>query len=228
MKPTSMKRTQDLKDFLQNKSDSPKPNENLKNTRSDNQGLCHTIKTPSSKANKNNREIVKGDAKPKQLAQSIELFHRLIDKEILKSANILGIDEVELQAWIDLQFEMPAKTVLNLLRSIQKLHLDPLNEEIGFIQHEDGFWQVFITIEGCAKLLNQHTQFNGLTFSQSDTLVDGSPEWIECSIYRKDRVVPITVREHFIEVRGENEPWKKMPRRMLRHRALQQCVRLAF
>ena len=63
---------------------------------------------------------------------------------------------------------------------------------------------------------------------QADTLIDGVPEWIECAIYRKDRTVPTTVREYLTEVKGENEIWRKMPRRMLRHRALQQCVRLAI
>jgi hypothetical protein len=111
---------------------------------------------------------------------------------------------------------------------MQSLHLDPLNEEIGFTQYEDGHWQVVITIEGCSRLLNQHSQFNGLTFTQSDVLVDGVPEWIECSIYRRDRILPISIREHLTEVRGENVIWQKIPRRMLRHRALQQCVRLAI
>jgi hypothetical protein len=162
------------------------------------------------------------------IAQSIELFNGLIEKELAKAASGLGIDEAELQAWVDLQLEVPAKTILTLLRMMQSLHLDPLSEEIGFTQYEDGQWQVFITIEGCAKLLNQHPQFNGLHFNQADTLIDGLPEWIECSIYRKDREVPTTVREYLAEVKGENEIWKKMPRRMLRHRALQQCVRLAI
>ncbi|WP_438979454.1 recombinase RecT [Polynucleobacter sp.] len=162
------------------------------------------------------------------IAQSIELFNQLIAKELARAASGLGIDEVELQAWIDLQIEVPAKAILTLLRMMQNLHLDPLSEEIGFTQYEDGQWQVFITIEGCAKLLNQHPQFNGLHFTQADTLIDGLPEWIECSIYRKDREVPTTVREYLTEVKGENEIWKKMPRRMLRHRALQQCVRLAI
>ena len=163
-----------------------------------------------------------------RITQSIELFHGLIEKEVAKAASGLGIDEGELKAWVDLQIEVPAKTILNLLRSMQSLHLDPLCEEIGFTQYDDGQWQLFITIEGCSKLLNQHPQFNGLVFTQSDTLIDGVPEWIECAIYRKDREVPTTVREYLTEVKGENEIWKKMPRRMLRHRALQQCVRLAI
>jgi hypothetical protein len=162
------------------------------------------------------------------LPQSIELFYSLIKKALAKAATGLGIDEAELKAWIDLQIDVPAKTILTVLRMMQSLHLDPLLEEIGLAQYEDGQWHVFITIEGCAKLLNQHPQFNGLLFNQANTLIDGVPEWIECSIYRKDREVPTTVREYYIEVRGENTIWQKMPRRILRHRALQQCVRLAM
>jgi hypothetical protein len=162
------------------------------------------------------------------ITKSISLFNGLIDRELARAAAGLGIDAAELKAWVDLQMEVPAKAILALLRSMQSLHLDPLCEEIGFTQFEDGQWQVFITIEGCSKLLNQHPQFNGLVFNQADTLIDGIPEWIECSIYRKDREVPTTVREYLTEVRGENSIWQKMPRRMLRHRALQQCVRLAI
>jgi hypothetical protein len=162
------------------------------------------------------------------ITQSIGLFNRLIDEEMGRAAAGLGMDKGELKAWVDLQLQVPAKAILILLRSMQSLHLDPLCEEIGFTQFEDSQWQVLITIEGCSKLLNQHPQFNGLVFNQADTLIDGVPEWIECSIYRKDREVPTTVREYLTEVRGENSIWQKMPRRMLRHRALQQCVRLAI
>ena len=162
------------------------------------------------------------------IPQSISLFNGLIDKELARAATGLDIDEGELKAWIDLQIDVPAKTILTLLRMMQSLRLDPLCEEISFTQYDDGQWQVFITIEGCSKLLNQHPQFNGLVFNQADTLIDGVPEWMECTIYRKDREVPTTVREYLTEVRGENPIWQKMPRRMLRHRALQQCVRLAI
>jgi hypothetical protein len=171
---------------------------------------------------------ISDQSKASSIVQSIELFNGLIVKELAKAATFLGIAQTELKAWVDLQIDIPAKTILSLLRSMQSLHLDPLCEEIGFTKYDDGQWQVFITIEGCSKLLNQHPQFNGLVFNQANTLVDGAPEWIECSIYRKDRVLPTTVREYLMEVRGENVIWQKMPRRMLRHRALQQCVRLAI
>ena len=165
---------------------------------------------------------------PSNLSEAIGIFHELIAKEIASAATLLEINELELKAWIDLQIEVPAKTILALLRTMQHWHLDPLKEEIGFTQYEDGNWQVFISIDGCSKLLNEHTQFNGLVFNQADTLVEGVPEWMECSIYRRDRIMPITVREYFVEVRNSHDMWQKMPRRMLRHRALQQCVRLAI
>jgi hypothetical protein len=184
-------------------------------------GIETAHKSASSKAS-----IAQSTAR--SITQSIGLFNRLIDQELGRAAAGLGIDKAELKAWVDLQLEVPAKTILTLMRSMQSLHLDPLCEEIGFTQFEDSQWQVLITIEGCSKLLNQHSQFNGLVFNQADTLIDGIPEWIECSIYRKDREVPTTVREYLTEVRSENSIWQKMPRRMLRHRALQQCVRLAI
>ena len=162
------------------------------------------------------------------VSKAIGIFNELISKETACAATLLEINELELKAWIDLQVEVPAKTILNLLRTMQKMHLDPLNDEIWVTQYDDGSWQVFMTIEGCSKLLNQHSQFNGLAFIQADNLIEGIPEWIECSIYRRDRIMPITVREYFVEVRNEKDIWRKMPRRMLRHRALQQCVRLAI
>jgi hypothetical protein len=220
----SNKRTQALKDILEKKS--------IENIRED--LLGRTIEIPSPTATSDPKMVTFGagviyqSTTQTNITQSIEIFNKLIVKELANAANTLGIEEAELKAWVDLQIEVPAKAILTLLRMVQSLHLDPLCEEMGFTQYEDGQWQVFITIEGCSKLLNQHPQFNGLVFTQADTLIDGVPEWIECAIYRKDRLVPTTVREYLAEVRGENAIWQKMPRRMLRHRALQQCVRLAI
>jgi len=192
-----------------------------------------TLKSASSKASlaqSTAQSMTQSTAQStaQSITQSICLFNRLIDEELGRAATRLGMDKGELKAWVDLQIEVPAKAILVLLRSMQSLHLDPLCEEIGFTQFEDGQWQVLITIEGCSKLLNQHPQFDGLVFNQADTLLDGVPEWIECTIHRKDRTIPTTVREYLMEVRGETSIWQKMPRRMLRHRALQQCVRLAI
>ena len=75
--------------------------------------------------------------------------------------------------------------------------------------------------------------------------------WIECVIYRKDRKHPISIREYLDEVyrppaepwvdiwengqrtgqkekRKFNGPWQSHTKRMLRHKAMIQCARVAF
>jgi hypothetical protein len=160
--------------------------------------------------------------------QSVAALATLLNREISKSAASLDLDEADLKAWLSLQQSAPSTAVLVLLRTMRQLQLDPLRDEVCLMQHEDGRWQAYITFEGCCTLLNRHPQFNGLTFTQSDTDNTGIPAWIECTIYRRDREVPITVREYLVEVEADKPMWKKMPRRMLRHRALQQCVKLAM
>ncbi len=45
---------------------------------------------------------------------------------------------------------------------------------------------------------------------------------------RKSCSTPVVVREYMDECWKGTEPWRSHPRRMLRHKALAQCVRLAF
>ena len=54
------------------------------------------------------------------------------------------------------------------------------------------------------------------------------PLWMECTIYRNDRILPVVVNEYLVEVKTDHISWKQMPKRMLRHRVIQQCARLAF
>ena len=161
------------------------------------------------------------------LILSIEILYALIKKTISSTAKRLAIEEAELQAWVDLQVMVPAKTILALLRLAQEHHLDPLKEEVALALYEEGNWQAYITVEGWSKLLNCHPAFDGIAFSESSEHANNIPIWMECTIYRKDRVRPIVIREYFEEVKGEQAIWQKMPRRMLRHRVMQQCARLA-
>ena len=240
MKRNTNKQSNTLKEILEKKRTYPKDSSMLALIKED---LLETVATSSESAisyekavTKSTPHIIQFECKtdsgkantPSEKSASISLFHQLIEVEIVKCAKQLEMDKDQLQAWLNLQFEVPAKTILHLLRTVQHLRLDPLAEEIGFVQYEDGQWQTFISIDGCAKLLNNHSQFNGLIFAQAQTQIDGVPEWVECAIYRKDRELPICVREYFREVKGGSAIWQKMPNRMLRHRALQQCVRLAL
>lgn len=121
----------------------------------------------------------------------------------------------------------PKQTLLALLRIARENHLDPLKEEVTLALHDDIHWNAYITVEGYTKVLNNHPAFDGITFTQSDEIANGVPLWMECRIYRKDRSHPIVVREYFEEAKGEQTIWRKMPRRMLRHRVMAQCARLA-
>jgi hypothetical protein len=170
----------------------------------------------------------KKDNSPKNLSLAIDLINHLIQKEIKKSAKELDLEEAELQSWIDLQVMVPKQTLLALLRIAREHNLDPLKDEVALALYDDSCWQAYITVEGYCKILNRHPAFNGIVFSQSEEDSNEIPIWMECSIYRKDRILPIVVREYFEEVKGEQAIWKRMPRRMLRHRVMQQCARLAF
>jgi hypothetical protein len=117
--------------------------------------------------------------------------------------------------------------VLQLLRTANQYCLNPLQDEVVLTQYEQ-VWQVFIGIDGWIKLMNRHPAFAGVTFLESTDYKDEIPVWMECTIYRSDRMIPTTVREYYCEVRNESTIWGKMPRRMMRHRALQQCARLAM
>src|SRR5205085_8745151 len=46
--------------------------------------------------------------------------------------------------------------------------------------------------------------------------------------WRQDRDKPMVLTEYLEECQRDTEPWKKWPRRMLRHKALIQCARYAF
>ena len=89
-----------------------------------------------------------------------------------------------------------------------------------------------ITIDGWMKIINCHPAFAGIAFEEAGTLEGqtpgAAPQYMSCTIYRSDRQIPIQVREYLLEAVSEHPLWKTMPRRMLRHRALQQCARLAF
>ena len=47
-------------------------------------------------------------------------------------------------------------------------------------------------------------------------------------VYRKDRTHATKVTEYFAECFRPTEPWRQFPRRMLRHKAVKEAVRVAF
>jgi hypothetical protein len=140
----------------------------------------------------------------------------------------MALDSDEVQLWLDQHLGIPLYNQVQLLRLANKYQLDPLSDEITLLQAQDLTYQPFITFDGWSKLINHHPQYAGISLRDSNELINGIPTWMECTIYRNDRILPIVIKEYFEEVRTDHSSWQQMPRRMLRHRVIQQCARLAF
>jgi phage recombination protein Bet len=99
--------------------------------------------------------------------------------------------------------------------------LNPFTKEIyAFPDKNNGIVPV-VGVDGWSRIINSHPQFDGMSFEESN-------ESCKCIIFRKDRAHPISVTEYMAECKREAGPWKSHPRRMLRHKAMIQCARLAF
>ena len=149
-------------------------------------------------------------------------------KALKGAAQAVGMTPASLTTWFSQYPQLSEAVQESCLRFIAEYRLNPRADEIDLVQFEEGRWQVFITVNGWAKLINAHPAFCGIEFSEASELDQGVPIWMGCAIYRTDRVKPIEVKEYFSEMKTEHAAWQQMPRRMLRHRAMQQCARLAF
>lgn len=106
--------------------------------------------------------------------------------------------------------------------------LNPWTKEIyAFPDKNNGIVPV-VGVDGWSRIINEHPQFDGMEFNDGPADKNGVPEWIECVIFRKDRGHAIRAREYYAECKRGTGPWQSHPRRMLRHKALIQCARLAF
>ena len=153
-----------------------------------------------------------------------------LTKAIERAVEVLALDPEELQLWLEQYPKLAPYTQIQLLRMATKYQLDPLSDEIALIETLEGY-QAFITIDGWVKLINNHEQFIGMSLRepQKDQSSEKEvPAWMECTIYRHDRILPIVVKEYLDEVKTDHPSRQQMPRRMLRHRVIQQCARLAF
>lgn len=99
--------------------------------------------------------------------------------------------------------------------------LNPWTKEIyAFPDKNNGIVPV-VGVDGWSRIINSHPQFDGIDFEQD-------ADSCTCTIHRKDRGHPIRVTEYMVECKRSAGPWQSHPYRMLRHKALIQCARLAF
>lgn len=108
-----------------------------------------------------------------------------------------------------------------LLIVANQYKLNPWTKEIyAFPDKNNGIVPV-VGVDGWSRIINENPQFDGMDFQQDD-------ESCTCIIYRKDRTHPIKVTEYMSECKRAAGPWQSHPKRMLRHKAMIQCARLAF
>ncbi|OYQ85107.1 phage recombination protein Bet [Wohlfahrtiimonas chitiniclastica] len=131
--------------------------------------------------------------------------------------------------------EISDEQMMSLLIVANQHNLNPWTKEIYAFPDKSGIVPI-VGVDGWSRIINSHPQFDGLDFEQD-------AESCTCIIYRKDRSHPIKVTEWLEECRrppfeGVNQktnktykidgPWQSHPKRMLRHKAMIQCARLAF
>jgi phage recombination protein Bet len=150
---------------------------------------------------------------------------------LVRMAERFGVDAAKLHGTLKataFKGEVSNEQFLALMIVADQYKLNPLTKEIyAFPDKNNGIVPV-VGVDGWSRIINEHPQFNGLEFIDGPPNKDGVPEWIECIIYRKDRDHATKVREYLAECRRATGPWGSHPRRMLRHKALIQCARMAM
>ena len=120
---------------------------------------------------------------------------------------------------------MDESSMIGLCIVANQYGLNPFTNEIyAFQSRKTGKIVPIVGIDGWSRIINEHPQFDGLEVTVSP---DG--ESATCTIWRKDRNHPITVTEYKRECyQTTSDVWKNFPLRMLRHKAIIQCARVAF
>lgn len=145
---------------------------------------------------------------------------------IAKFADRFGVDSDKMLGTLKVTAFKTEKEITNeqmmaLLIVADQHGLNPWTREIYAFPDKGGIVPV-VGVDGWARIINQHPQFDGMSFEQDDSKCT-------CTIYRKDRTHPIAVTEYMSECARPNmAPWKSHPNRMLRHKTMIQCARLAF
>jgi phage recombination protein Bet len=157
--------------------------------------------------------------------------HTAANSVVVRTGTRFGVDPDKLMGTLKataFRGEVSNEQMMALLVVADQYSLNPFTKEIyAFPDRNNGIVPV-VGVDGWSRIINSNPQFDGMDFADGELNDRKIPEWIECRMHRKDRAHPITVREYFAEVARDVGPWKTHPRRMLRHKAMIQCARLAF
>src|SRR3990167_702064 len=142
---------------------------------------------------------------------------------ITKSAERYGLEPNKMMATLKataFKGDVTNEQMAALLIVADQHGLNPWTKEIYAFPSRQGIVPV-VGVDGWARIVNSHPQFDGMDFAQDD-------EKCTCTIHRKDRSHPVSVTEYAIECKRDTDPWRTHPKRMLRHKAMIQCARIAF
>jgi len=122
--------------------------------------------------------------------------------------------------------DMDKYALAQLLLVAKEYNLNPITKEIYAFPSRYGL-QPLVGIDGWIKLANSHPQFDGI---QTEAVLDkdGNMIGMTASVWRKDRSHPVIETEYLTECRRPTDIWKRMPNRMMKHRAKAQAIRTAF
>lgn len=161
-----------------------------------------------------NTQVVKVESRASALSLMAQRFNVEPNKLLgtLKSTVFKGASDDELMA---------------LVIVANEYNLNPLKKEIYAFPAKGGGITPVVGVDGWINIMNSRSNFDGIEFEmeQED---DGTPVACTAIIHVKDRSRPVKVTEYYEECQRATDPWKLMPRRMLRNRALAQAVRIAF
>jgi phage recombination protein Bet len=101
--------------------------------------------------------------------------------------------------------------------------LNPFLKELYAFPAKGGGIVPVVSIDGWISMINRQPNLDGVEFSMTP---DG--EECTCKMFIKGRSHPVVITEYKEECFRATEPWKQMPKRMLRHKALIQAARVAF
>lgn len=133
--------------------------------------------------------------------------------------------------------------MMALLIVADQYKLNPFTKEIYAFPDKNAGIVPIVGVDGWSRIINQHEAFDGMKFTAAEEKIQidehhrPAPEYITCTIYRKDRSHPIEVTEYLDEVYRPpfikngtpyKGPWQTHTKRFLRHKSMIQCARLAF
>lgn len=163
---------------------------------------------------------------------------------VVRMAQRFGVDADKLYASLtkvafpinskDAQTRAPTpEEMLSLLLVCEQYQLNPFTKQIHAFLSKSGVVVPVVGIDGWLAILNRQTDYDGMEVEYSPKLVKIAghdvPEFCSVKIYRKGLSKPVNISEFAQECFVETSPvWKKFPRRMLRHKAIIQAVRIAF